>query len=122
MGSMGKTGLLLAAALALAYGASQHWGLRLPAPELQAPPAKTAAALRKCLPESGAGAVLYSSSACPAGTREQRIAGGTVNVLPSLAAVAAAKPASAQTLMQRLAPPEEAAALREKRMERAIQP
>ncbi len=122
---MGKTGLLLAAALALAYGASQHGGWRLSAQEIAAPQPKAAAALRKCLPESGAGAVLYSSSACPAGTREQPIAGGTVNVLPNLASVAAvapAKPASAQTLMQRLAPPEEAAAMREKRMERAIQP
>jgi len=129
MGSMGKLGLLLGATLALAWGASQHFGWRLQMPRVEAPqastPLKTAGSLRKCLPESGAGAVLYSSSACPAGTREQAMKGGTVNVLPSVAAVAAAKPASAQTLMQRLVPPEEIAAMREKRMEhmeRAIQP
>ena len=122
-GSVWRVAALAAAALALAWGAGEHLGWQLQTPALLAPAPSAASALRKCLPASGSGAVLYSSSACPAGTREQAIAGGTVNVLPSVAAVAAAKPASAhKPLLQRLAPPEEAAALREKRMERAIQP
>jgi len=128
MGSTGRIALLLGALLVVAWGAKDHLGWPAKLPQLQQLPQmpteapKSAGALRKCLPESGAGAVLYSSSACPPGTREQAMSGGTVSVVPSVAAVAAAKPASAQPLLHRLAPPEEAAAMREKMMERAINP
>ncbi len=131
MGSTGRIALLLGALLVVAWGAKDHlvWPAKLPQlqqlqqlPQLPTEAPKSAGALRKCLPESGAGAVLYSSSACPPGTREQAISGGTVNVVPSVAAVAPAKSASAQPLLHRLAPPEEAAALREKMMERAVNP
>ncbi len=122
MGVGARTSLLLGLLLTVAWTASHYLGWQPKVPEGLAPTPKAASALRKCLPESGSGAVLYSSSACPAGTREQAMSGGTVNVLPSVAAVAPAKAASARPLMHRLAPPEEAAELREKRMEKAIQP
>lgn len=125
--------LLLVAALALAA----WWGREHPAlqrllpeslhavpqglrtPELRAGAA--AAAARKC---RGAGQLVYTDGACPAGTREEAMDGGAVTVLPAQRPPAAAAPAtpgaSAQTPLRRLAGPDDNAALRERVLEQAL--
>ncbi len=121
-------GLLVLAALAalaagwMLKGELLPQGLRSAAEELRdavpKPGAaqKATAAVRKCV--SAGGELLYSTEACPVGTREQAVQGGTVNVL-SAAPRPAASAASAQPLLRQLSDPEEIERLRERRMQLA---
>lgn len=123
MGGTTRTGLLLAllAALAVLGGGwmlRDHWlpagwhavqGLARTAPE--------ATSARKCV--SPQGAVLYSSDACPTGTREQALVGGTVSVLAAPPAVPASK-ASAQPLLRQLDDAAETERQRERRLDKAL--
>jgi hypothetical protein len=78
-------GLLLAAGLSVAAWVFRN-ALGLPG-MAEAPPA----AVRKCVTGSQ---VLYSSQACPAGSREQAAGGGTLTVLPAARVPTAADGAS----------------------------
>ena len=83
-----------------------------------------APAARKCV---GAGRVVYTQEACPAGLREQALDGGTLSVLPAAPPGAAAagatpaQPASAVSPLRRLAgeglPPD----VQERRVDQALQ-
>ena len=72
---------------------------------------------RKC--QAADGSLLYSTEACPAGTREQALQGGTLTVLAAPPAPPASK-ASAQPLLQRLDDPAETERMRERRLQRAF--
>lgn len=121
--------VLLLMALALAWYALP-WRQALPqvasrVQSLQAMPAAVAPPAeppRRC--EGAQGRIEYVTGACPAGTRERALAGGTVNVLPAVrgesgtAAAAASAAASATPLLQRLSDPEGTAAMQRKMQER----
>lgn len=78
---------------------------------------------RKC---RSATQLLYTDGPCPAGLREEAVAGGSVSVLPAAPATATATatapaPAgSAQTPLRRLAGPDDLAAQRERVLEQAL--
>ncbi|WP_374661826.1 hypothetical protein [Inhella sp.] len=118
--------VLLLIALALAWVALP-WRDALPEaasrlPSLQALPAAVAPPpepARRC--EGAQGRIEYVTGACPAGTRERALAGGTVNVLPAVRGepgTAASAAASATPLLQRLSDPEGTAAMQRKMQER----
>lgn len=88
------------------------------APSLN-PVGSAAPAPRKCV--SAQGQLLYTTDACPAGTREQALAGGTVTVLAAPPA-APASAASATPLLRRLDDPAETERMRERRMQQAVGP
>lgn len=72
---------------------------------------------RRC---SGAdGRVEYTNAACPPGTREQPLSGGSVSVLPA-APAAAAPPASAasRSLLRQLAPDADGPTIKERMADR----
>lgn len=71
-----------------------------PAPTRARPPAAATTQPRKC---RNGDQVIYTDGPCPAGTREQALAGGTVTVLPGPAAAAPASAASAVPPLRRLA-------------------
>ena len=82
-------------------------------------PAPVASA-HKCVQN---GKVLYSNQPCPSAMREQALTAGTMSVLPAPKETkpAAATPgASAAPLLRQLAGPDEAAAIKERRIEQAI--
>lgn len=86
--------------------------------------ATSPAAPRKC---RTATAVIYTDGACPAGSREQTLDGGTVSVVPgqrppaAAAAEAPAAPASARSLLKELAGPQDSAAIKARMIEQAMQ-
>ena len=98
--------------------------LSLAVPMGSAPSPAAASAARKCV---GAGRVVYTQEACPAGLREQALDGGTLSVLPAAppraapATAAPALPASAVSPLRRLAgeglPPD----VQERRVDQALQ-
>lgn len=82
-----------------------------------APQPAPATTLRKC---RGAGSVVYTDADCPAGTRAERVEGGSLTVLP---APPSARPAAASAVppLRRLAGPDESAAQRERVLDQALQ-
>jgi hypothetical protein len=86
--------------------------------------ATSTAAPRKC---KTATAVIYTDGACPAGSREMALEGGTVTVVPAqappaaAAAEAPAAPASARSLLKELSGPQDSAAIKAKMIEQAMQ-
>lgn len=90
--------------------------LALPqAPKLPELPGKDASQVHKC--RAADGQLLYSTEPCPKGMQAQTLQ-GQVNVVPATPVPEAA----ASSALRQLNDPAEAAALRDKRMERAIQP
>jgi hypothetical protein len=122
MGSRWRIGVAVAAWLVLGW-------LWLPQATWQVPLQRAWAALQpggasahRCVPtdpKAPASAALYSTEACPPGTRAVALKGGTVNVVPATP-VAPASAASATPVLRQLVDPAEAAALRDKRMNRVI--
>lgn len=118
-------GLLLLAMLVALGAAWKLHGDALPPPLREAlrglsqgeTPLVAAQPPRKCVAADGS--LLYSTEACPAGTREQAIQGGTLTVLAAPPAAPASK-ASAQPLLQRLDDPAETERMRERRLQKAL--
>jgi hypothetical protein len=94
------------------------WPAALPAlPTSAAPAART----RKCVRVEagvGEGAITYTNDACPPGTREQALQGGTVSVLPAPPAPAASP---AQAPLRRLAGEGQPADGQQRRIDEALQ-
>lgn len=124
----GVTTTLLGLAIVAALGAGWAWrGDWMPpawraaitqAPALS-PVGSSAPAARKCV--SAQGQLLYTTDACPAGSREQALGGGTVTVLAAPPA-APASAASAMPLLRRLDDPAETERMRERRLQQAVGP
>lgn len=87
--------------------------------DLPNPVAPAATQANKCL--AGHGGVLYVTGDCPPGTKAVALTGGTVN---TVAATPVPPPAAsgASSPLRRLNNPEEAAALRDKRMQKVVDP
>lgn len=99
--------------LARLQAARSQLGATVSAPPT-APAAATGARARRC---NGAdGAVVYTNEACPPGTREQPLAGGSLSVLP--AARPAEAPASAKPLLRQLAPDADGPTIKERMADR----
>jgi len=81
----------------------------------QAPLLQPADQAHKCVTASG---VLYTREACPRGSREQAITGGSVNVVPAQAAARPVEAASATPLLRTLVP--DGGELKDKQMQRII--
>lgn len=79
-------------------------------------------AVRKC---HGAAGVTYTQDACPPGTREAALSGGTLTVLPAAPAAAraasAGAAASAVSPLRRLAGAHDPREFQERRIEHAVQ-
>ncbi|MFO1251932.1 MAG: DUF4124 domain-containing protein [Inhella sp.] len=103
-------------ALLVGIGPAGWSPLRLPqAPKLPSLPGKDASQVHKC--RGADGQLLYSTEPCPKGQRPEPL-GGQLNVVPATPL----PQAPASSVLRQLNDPAEAAALREKRMEKAIQP
>lgn len=89
-----------------------------PAPSKPSPQATSGGGVRKCVVK---GEVLYTNGDCPAGSREQAVSGGTVNVLaaPNAGARAASGPQRPPHVRDLLVKPDEIN-LKDKRMEEII--
>ena len=108
---MTRIGLWVAVAVAITATVAVSSGRFGPAP---------AASTHKCMQ---GGKVLYSNQPCPSAMREQALTAGTVSVLPApkeSKPAAATTGASATPLLRQLAGPDEAAAIKERRIEQAI--
>jgi hypothetical protein len=80
--------------------------------------AAPSAQARKCV---GGGQVVYTNEACPAGTQQQAVSGGTLTVLPAVAVPRPAAPAgSAVSPLRRLAGDGAPANLPEQQVEQAL--
>lgn len=104
-------GVLAAAAFAWQYDVLQRklqpW---LAGTAVAPPPPGGTGGVRKC---AGAdGAVVYTQEACPSGSREQPMGGGSLSVLP--APKPAAMPASARPLLRQWAPDADGPTIKER--------
>ena len=108
---MTRIGLWVAVAVAITATVAVSSGRFGPAP---------AASAHKCMQD---GKVLYSNRPCPSTMSQQALTAGTVSVLPAPKETkpsAASTSASATPLLRRLAGPDDAAEIKERRIEQAI--